>query len=256
MEDTKPDEENGKEGKTSNHLENFNVEDAIKVVQELGSHLVNEASRTNQHIKHQFRQEWLDQLIARYRERPGKPVIHLSDLPDQVIPTLSTDVRDLLRPYWQKLVDEHGSLWGSKHFRCMWDVVKSGKASRWSSLRLWRKFAEITGLEIDTLEPYTSILRAASTGTSRLVRNPKLPFNLATPEGAKLIGYKGDAAHDSSAITNLDQTLHSDYREAILATVGEVPFSTTIGRTVGRTNVGVLETMLTTIAGWDNSQRQ
>jgi len=255
MKSTKTDDESGTRGKT-NQLENYDVEDAIEVVQELGSRLTEATKTTRQHVKHHFRQEWLDQLIARYRDRPGKPIVHLSDLPDKVIPTLSPDVRDLLRPYWEKLVSERGSMWGSKHFRCMWDIMKTGKASRWSSLRLWRRFAELTGFKIDTLEPYTSIIRAASTGTSRLIRNPKMPFNLATPEGARLIGYRGDAVHDTSAFVNKDQTLHSDYKEVVVATLGDVPFTTTTAKGIDRTNVGVLVTMLTSIAGWDNSQKQ
>lgn len=86
----------------------------------------------------------------------------------------------------------------------MWDIMKSGKASRWSSLCLWRRFRELTGFDIDALEPYTVATRAASTGTSRIILHPKLPINLATPDGAKLFGYRGDVTHDTSALVNRD----------------------------------------------------
>lgn len=234
-------------------FEHYNVEDAIRIVRELGDSLID----ATKHAKHHFRREWLDQLIARYRERPGKPIVHLSDLPDQVIPTLSPDVREPLRPYWEKLVSEHGSEWGALHFRCMWDIMNSRKVSRWSSLRLWIRFSELTGFRVDDLEPCTVAIRAANTGTSRVISNPKLPFDLATPQGAKLLGYRGDAVYDTSAFVNKDRILHQDYQQAILATVGEVPFTTTNGkRGCNRTNVGVLVTMLATVAGFDNTRRQ
>lgn len=241
-------------GKTRESLENYDVEQAIKVVLELGEGLI-EATKN---AKHHFRREWLDQLVARYRERPGKPIVHLSDLPDQVIPTLSADARKLLRPYWEKLVSEHGSEWGALHFRCMWDIMKSGRASRRSSLRLWRRFSEQTGLKIDDLEQYVVAIRAASTGTSRIISSPELPFKLATPQGTKLFGYRGDASHDTSALHNIDKAVHDDYKQAIAASVGEVPFTTTthLIDNVVRTNVGILVTHLTTIAGLDNRVKQ
>jgi hypothetical protein len=258
MDNTRSDDESDTRGKTTSSPENYNVEDAIRVVQELGSGLIEEAARTRQHVKHHFRQEWLDQLIARYRERPGKPIIHLSDLPDQVIPTLSPGVQALLRPYWDKLVIGHGSEWASMHFRCMWDIMKSREASRWSSLLLWRRFSELTGFNLDFLEPYTKAIRASSTGTSRIIEAPKLPFNLATPEGVKLFGYRGDVTHDSSALVNRDQELHNDYKSSILSTIGLVPFTTSVihKNNVDRTNVGVFVTILTSLGGLDNSQKQ
>ena len=241
-------------GKTRESLEDYDVERAIRVVQELGEGLI-EATK---HAKHHFRREWLDQLVARYRERPGKPIVHLSDLPDQVIPTLSADVRKLLRPYWEKLVSGHGSEWGSQHFRCMWDIMRSGRASRWSSLRLWRKFSAMTGLRIDDLEQYVVAIRAANTGTSRVNSRPKLPFNLATPEGARLFGYRGDVAYDTSAFNNKDLDLHKDYRTAILKIIGNVPFTTSRFHDgpVYRTNVDILVTMVTSVGGLDNTQKQ
>lgn len=256
MERTKSVDRSETRGKTG-LLENYNVEETIKMVRELGSHLIESTNDTRQHVNHQFKREWIDQLVARYRKQPGKPVIHLSDLPGQVIPTLSPDVRDLLLPYWEKLVNELGSEWGSRHFRCMWDIVKSGKGSRWSSLRLWRRFGEQTGFRIDSLEPFTLAIRAANTGTSRVILNPRLPINLATPDGAKLFGYRGDASHDTSAIHNLDENVHDDYLRAITATVGNMPFTRTIEKgNMIRTNVGVFITIVTSLGGLDNARRQ
>jgi hypothetical protein len=234
--------------------EDYGVEEAVKVVRGLGEGLV-EATK---HVKHRFRSEWVDQLVARYRARPGKPVVHLSDLPDQVIPTLSEDAKPFLQPYWDKLVAEYGSEWGAKHFRCVWDIMKSHRASRWSSLRLWRTFSKLTGLKVDGLENLVVSIRSASTGTSRVITHPRLPFVLDTPEGAKILGYRGDADHHTSAIHNMDEEVHEDYKRAILETVGRVPFTSTKRDYDGflRTNVGIFVTMLATTAGLDNTVRQ
>ncbi|MBI2649611.1 MAG: hypothetical protein HYW93_08185, partial [Thaumarchaeota archaeon] len=66
-------------GKTSEvgkaELEHFDVEEAISEVRRLGKGLI-EATR---HAKRHFREEWLEQLIDRYRQRPGKPVLFFSD---------------------------------------------------------------------------------------------------------------------------------------------------------------------------------
>ena len=241
-------------GKTE-HLENYDVEQAIAVVRELGEGLI-EATK---HVKHHFRREWLEQLTDHYRVRPGKPIIHLDDLDDKVIPHLSSEACELLRPYWTQLVKGHGSEWGSEHFRCVWDIM-SGKGTPrwWSSLRVWRKFGELTSMRVNELEPYVVALRAASTGTSRVILRPKLPFNLATPAGAKVIGYRGDATYDTSAFNNKDETLHEDYKRAVTALVGETPFTSYLRESDGykRTSVGVLVTILTTIGGIDNTVRQ
>ncbi len=244
----KPDEV----GKTD--LEQYDVEQAIGIVRGLGEGLIEATA----HSKHHFRREWLDQLVERYRRQPGKPVIHLDDLGDEVIPTLSGGAREFLRPYWEGLVKEHGSEWGAQKFRCVWDIFSArGNVSRWAKLGNWRRFSGLRGLHVDDLEPYVVALRASSVGTSRVILNPKLPFNLATPAGAKIIGYRGDAAYRTSAFHNLEPVLHEDYKQAITETIGGNPFTTT-SREDGcnRTNVGVFVTMLQSIAGIDNTQKQ
>lgn len=235
-------------------FEHYDVEDAVKVVRGLGAGLV----ETTKEVKHRFREEWVEQLVARYRERPGKPVVHLSDLGDQVIPIFDPEIKTFLQPSWEELVSLHGSEWASRNFRCVWDIMKGHVASRWSALGKWREFCVLTGLKLDLLERYVVAIKPAGTGTARIITYPKLPFNLNTPEGAKILGYRGDADHHTSAIHNLDPEIHDDYKRAILHTVGEVPFTTTVrpsDRFV-RTNVGIFVTMLTTVAGLDNSVRQ
>jgi len=249
----KPDEA----GKAS--LEQYDVDRAISIVRELGEGLIEATKHSKRPSKHHFRKEWLDQLIERYRRQPGKPVIHLDDLGDEVIPSLSGDgaAREFLRPYWEGLVKERGSEWCAQKFRCVWDIFSArGDVSRWSKLGNWRKFSELTGLHVNDLEPFVVALRAG-VGHSRVILNPKLPFNLATPAGAKIIGYRGDAAHATSAFVNGDPVLHEDYKEAITETIGSNPFTTTFREDgVNRSNVGVLVTQLVSLAGLDVDKRQ
>jgi hypothetical protein len=238
-------------GKAS--LEQYDVERTIDIVRELGEGLIEATA----HSKHHFRREWLDQLIERYRRQPGKPIIRLDDLGDEVIPSLSAESSALLLPYWKSVVQRFGYNGAMGRFRCQRDIVATGRASRWSKLRNWRQFSELTGLRINDLEPYVVALRASNVGTSRVISNPKLPFNLATPAGAKIIGYRGDAAYKTSAFHNLEPILHEDYKQAITETIGGNPFTTTYREDgCNRTNVGVFVTMLQSIAGIDNTKRQ
>jgi hypothetical protein len=154
-------------------------------------------------------------------------------------------------------VQRFGFEWAFSHFRCQRDIVATGRASRWSKLRNWRQFSELTGLRVNDLEPYVVALRASNVGTSRVILKPKLPFNLATPAGAKIIGYRGDAAYKTSAFHNRDPELHEDYKRVITETLGSNPFTTTYREDgCNRTNVGVFVTILQSLGGIDNTQRQ
>ncbi|HEV2137559.1 MAG TPA: LAGLIDADG family homing endonuclease [Nitrososphaerales archaeon] len=96
-----------------------------------------------------------------------------------------------------------------------------------------------------------------------MVENPKLPFNLATVSGARLIGYQGDANSRNAALTNKDPLLHEDYAKCVRDVVGDLTISTTTSNRGGfcegtyfRTNVGRLITTVTKVAGIDNSVDQ
>ena len=245
--------ESSQAGKAVNPLENYNVKDAIRHVQRLSESLI-EATK---HAKHRFREEWVNQLIARYEQLPGKPLIHLNDLGQDVIPTLCRDVRPLLVPYWKELVAAHGYKWSMAKFRCARDIAAGAKVTRWGKMRSWRKFSALTGFCVDSLEPFVVALRVSNVGTSRVILHPKLPFNLATSAGAKMIGYRGDVTYSTSSFHNQDPLLHQDYKHSITEVIGDNPFTTTPRQDgCDRTNVGVFVTMLASIAGLDNSQKQ
>jgi len=151
-------------------LEQFDVSEAIAQVRRLGEGLI-EATK---HAKHHFRREWLEQLVQRYKERPGKPVIHLDDLDDAVIAHLATEVREILRPHWRALVSRYGYEWSFTHFRCLRDILATGRATRWSRLSSWRELSELTGMRVNELEPYVVAIRVSHVGTSRVILSPKL----------------------------------------------------------------------------------
>jgi hypothetical protein len=97
----------------------------------------------------------------------------------------------------------------------------------------------------------------------RTISNPKLPINLATPAGAKVIGYRGDVHHRNSSFTNENRILHEDYRTCIETVVGDLTISETdlqyggfISKHYIRTNVGKYITRIATIAGLENAADQ
>ncbi len=249
-------------GKTSEagkaELEHFDVEEAIKEVRRLGRGLI-EATR---HAKHHFREEWLKQVIQRYRQRPGRPVIHLDDLSDTVMPILRPTAAKVVAGHCNQLFETESSEWIDRHYGNIVRLAK-GQSANPAKLRTWRKFSEITGFQINTLEPHMASFRISEGKYTRTIVNPRLPFNLATVAGAKIVGYRGDAAYRSSAFTNKNPILHKDYREAIKEVVGKISFSETRVRGTGftrdfyiRTNVGRFITTLATVAGLDNTKEQ
>src|SRR2546428_8381783 len=133
-------------------LDHYDVEEAIAEVRKLAEGLI----LATAHTKHRFRQGWLEQLIQRYRERPGKPIIHLDDLDDEVIPTLAPEARNLLFPHWRQLVERFGYMPSMNRFRCLRDIAVAKKTTQWSRLGTWRNLERTTGLRINQLEPFVT----------------------------------------------------------------------------------------------------
>jgi len=93
-----------------------------------------------------------------------------------------------------------------------------------------------------------------------MVEGPKLPFNLATEAGARLIGYLGDSNSRNSAFSNKSRALHEDYQNCVREVIGDVTITTTKSERGGfspgdylRTNVGNLLTRITSVAGLNNN---
>lgn len=239
-------------------LESYSVENAIKIVRELADGLITSTA----HAKHHFRSEWVDQLVSRYGERPGKPVVHLSDLRESVMPILGMKARRFVEGPYYRLVEEHGARRAEWAFRNIGLFVLK-KGNRPAKLRTWKMFAEMTGFHIDSIEPFVSALKLSGGNRMRTVHSPHLPIHLATPAGGKLLGYRLDSNYSNSAFTNKNPLLHEDYRRAVTEIVGDIGITETRYKGSGfkpdsylRTNVGNLVSTMMTVAGLDNTREQ
>ncbi|MFQ5836521.1 MAG: hypothetical protein ACE5HG_01580 [Candidatus Bathyarchaeia archaeon] len=67
---------------TTNAELEYDVSKALSEVKRLGIQLTR-ISRQRR-WKYPVRVEWLEKLLRRYDENPGKPIVHLSDLPESV----------------------------------------------------------------------------------------------------------------------------------------------------------------------------
>jgi len=221
-------------------------------------HLAKGLIEATRHAKHSFREEWAEQLVARYTAFPGKPIIHLDDLEDSVLVALDAAAIPMLRRYYEGLDKPGRYLWGT--FRNIVNFTK-GRGLRASRLGKWKEFANLEpGLPIGSLESHISFMRISDGKFVRTINAPKLPMNLATVEGAKILGYRGDVYHRNSAFTNENPTLHEDYRRCIRSVVGDITITQTeiesggfVSKRYIRTNVGRFVTRLSSIAGLDNT---
>ena len=238
--------------------ENFDVEDAIRPVRTVGQQLCDDTVSAIHH----FRMNWVEGLIERYRKNPGGPVVHLSDLLNSTQVGVRTDARQILLEYWERLGEIPGAFNQSEQLRGIRDLV-NGRLARFARLDTWKLFGSLTGFRIDDLEPFVVMLRISGGRCMRTVERPKLPFNLATVSGARLIGYQGDANSSNASFTNKDQLLHADYEKCVRDVVGDMTITRTVSTQGGfgegayyRTNVGRLITSITRVAGFDNSVDQ
>lgn len=243
---------------SAEHLGNYEIEETLSKVRSAGKQLCDDtASAINR-----FRMSWVESLIERYERRPGRPVIHLSDLLDSTQVGIEAGARLILLGHWSKMRELPAALGRSEQFRGIRDLA-SGRLARFARLDTWKFFGSLTGFRIDDLEPFVTALRISGGRHMRTVEFPKLPFNLATISGARLIGYQGDANSQNAAFTNKDELLHSDYAKCVRDVVGGITITKTVSTRGGfgegsylRTNVGRLITSITRVAGLDNSLDQ
>jgi hypothetical protein len=250
--------EQGEFNDSAESLENFETEEAIKVVRKLGEGLI----AATAHVKHRFRKEWIDDLVQRFKERPGRPIVHLSDLRDSVMPVLAVGARCQVAQALERYVKEEELAGARISCRNIASYARD-EGDNPAKLRTWREFAKLTGFEINSLEPHVVALRLSGGRRMRIVKSPKFPINLASPAGGKLLGYRLDANYANSAFTNKNPLLHDDYRSAVTEVVGNLPITETGSRSSEftsdvylRTNVGNLVSTLMSVAGLDITKDQ
>src|SRR2546426_12249062 len=174
-EDEHKQREAGKADSEPRELEDYNVGKALRTVRLLGKGLM----ESTEGAKHYFRKTWLEQLIRRYEQLPGKPVVRLSDLEDSVILTLDPSVSRAVAEYCEKLVTFGHSEQTRRHFRNITPLAKSSN-SKPARLRTWIKLSMLTGFPINTLEPYVQSIRISEGPYIRTIDKPRLPISLAT----------------------------------------------------------------------------
>lgn len=243
---------------TVGSIDNYDVDEAIRVILTTAKQLCDETASAI----HRIRMNWVGGLIERYRINPGRPMVHLSDILDSTQIGVSGDARQILLEPWQSLGEIPGSFRSAGLFRGIRELVH-GKPKRLARLGTWEFFGSLTGFKADDLEPFVTRLRISGGRYMRLIENPRLPFDLATNSGTRLIGYQGDANSRNSAFTNKDPLLHEDYAACVRGVVGNISITRTVTDEGGfgewahlRTNVGRLITAITRVAGLDNSTDQ
>jgi hypothetical protein len=208
-----------------------------------------------------FRMEWAFQLADRYRDNPGSSVVHLGDLPDSVMLELDPSARPMVRGSWEKLCKTMGAKRAWLGYRGVVDYLRL-LDPRWCSLGTWRSFSSSTGMDLDSLEHSVLNIRTSSGKSLRILHSPKLPFDLASTAGAKILGYRADSNYQNSSFSNKDLALHDDYASSVRSLVGDldISHSTGTGSFSGgryfRTNPGFLLTSIFRCAGYDCSVDQ
>jgi len=239
-------------------LENYEIEGTISKVRSAGKQLRDDTTSAI----NRFKMNWVESLIERYRRSPGRPVVHLSDLLDSTQVGVRSDARKILLEYWSRIGQLPSISVGSERFRRIRELVNTN-VPRLARLDTWKLFGSLTGFKVDDLEPYVNRLRISGGRHMRIVERPKLPFNLATISGARLIGYQGDANSQNAAFSNRNRILHEDYAACVREVVGGITITRTVLNRGGfsegtyfRTNVGKLITSVTRVADLDNSVDQ
>lgn len=234
------------------------MENAIASVLDLGNQLCEDTASA----VHRFRMDWVHQLVERYRANPGRPVVRLSDLMDSTMILVNNEPCARLSESMDRFHEVSHTPRDRERYRRILDAGK-GHPTMFVRLKTWRLFCGLTGLKLDDVEPFVTRILMSGGQYKRMVKEPKLPFNLATSAGAKLLGYRLDSNYRNPAFTNKDPILHEAFRNAVSRTVGKITITETRSSSSGftsnsyvRTNVGYLVTTLMTVAGLDNSAEQ
>ena len=249
-------------GMTAEHQEDhtnlgYDYHATCRLVTELSEKLIRETNSA----EHRFRPKWTESLMSRYQRTPGRPIVHLSNLVDNCIVNLDSGGREIVRPYWEKLVSLRGGRWAWYNYRGIIDFI-GGSTTRIARLWTWNEFAKLTGFDVNRLEPYVKSLQVSDGRYIRTLTEPKLPINLATESGGRLIGYRGDSHYRNAAFTNRIPELHQDYKQVIRDVLGNLSFTETaiVGgftrKTYLRTNVGYLVSSVLGKAGFENKRAQ
>ena len=229
----------------------FSIEAAISRVRDLGQAQVLLQSRR----LHPFRYEWIDQLEARYRSNPGKPLIHLSDLPIGTAIKLSEDGLVILRSLWNVIRQTHNaqaarSLGLENIYMCA--VMRYYP---YITLETLLRAKRLVNFDIDQLDPCVTHVKSHKNNWPKEIQ-PHLPFNFRNEDGAAILGYYTESRHANFAFVNKELELHTLMKAAVERVVGHMRTVTTRYEDGAETTWSYLLPRLVTLAGINTLDRQ
>ena len=229
----------------------YDVEEAICQVRNLG----HAQALTQSRRLHQYRLEWIDQLEARYRGNPGKPLIHLSDLPRKTAIRVSEDGLALLRELWETIKRMHGTRAAKK--LGLENIYSCAIARYYAYITLesLRRAEENVNWNIDQLEPYVMQIKCHKNNWPKEIE-PNLPFDFLNEDGAAILAYYTDSKHANCVFTNKDMELHELVKGAVERVVGRMRVKTSVYEGITETNWSLLLPTLVAIAGVNTKPRQ
>jgi hypothetical protein len=129
----------------AHRFENYSVEQ-VEWVRKLGNQLV----AATENAKHHFRSEWVEDRVKQYSSKPGKPIVHLDDLSDTVMPILDNEARGLITvplSIWVKRQDI------ARAQGTFGNVASYARDTGYkpAKLRAWRGFSASTGFRVNAL---------------------------------------------------------------------------------------------------------
>jgi hypothetical protein len=251
MDNTRPNDESNKGEKKGTDAKTFEIEYAISRVRNLGAAQITTQSRR----LHQYRPEWLDQLEAHYRINPGKPLIHLSDLPGKTAIHLSERGLSILADLW-KTIRQRYSAKEAKSLG-LENIYSCAVAKYYGYITIESLFRarEHVSFDIDQLEPCVLRVKCHKNNWPKEIE-PKLPFNFFNAEGAAILGYYTDSKHGNCTFTNKDQQLHDLMKRAVEHVIGRMRVNTGIYPDISETNWSLLMPTLLNLAGINTKLRQ
>ncbi len=229
----------------------FDVEKAIARVNDLAQAQAIAQSRR----LHPYRLEWIHHLEVRYRDNPGKPVIHLSDLPRKTAIRLSDNGLSMLEELWERIKRISGTRQAKR--LGLENIYECGVCRRYTYITLesLHRVRQVIDWSVDSLEQYVTHIKCHKNNWPKEIQ-PRLPFDFLNEFGVAILAYYTESKHGTAAFTNKDMELHRFVRKAIEQTVGHMRVKTTKYEDVSETYWSLLLRTLINIAGIDTNPRQ
>ncbi len=199
--------------------ENLLHKSLIKV-EKLGEELI----KTSKNWNYPFKNEWLQQLLLKYRKKPGKAIIHLDNLPDKVRVSFNEKGKTLL---WNLFNELKNNIYGYSAYhlyangKALYNYLKNHNNTTSISLLNLRRYCKAANWDINSLEKY--VIQIKSTLNGKIIKNKKFPINLLTRSGGIFIGSIPDTSLGYRfTFKSKDEDFIHLYRYAIWNLIGKI----------------------------------